>query len=128
MMSWCMEPAFEAESEAYTLFQRGVGFLREQHPAQASMLLTQALRLEPCRSSIREALGRAEFALGRHDSAAALFRDIVSVTPDNDYAQYALGRCCLELQRRTEARAHLRLARALKPASDLYRQALEELG
>jgi tetratricopeptide (TPR) repeat protein len=127
-MSWCTEPAFEAHSEAYTLFQRGVSFLREQHAAQASMLLTQALRLEPCRSSIREALGRAEFALGRHDSAAELFRDIVSDTPDNDYAQYALGRCCWELQRRTEARAHLRLARALRPASDLYRQALEELG
>ena len=38
------------------------------------MVLARALRLEPCRNSIREALGRAEFALGRHDSAAALFR------------------------------------------------------
>ncbi len=128
MTDCCHEPAFEPESEAYTLFQRGLAFLREQHPAQASMLLTRALRLEPCRNSIREALGRAEFALGRHERAAELFGDIVHEHPDNDYAQYALGRCCLELERRTEARAHLRLARALKPHSDLYREALEELG
>ena len=127
MTDRCQEPAFEPESEAYTLFQRGLAFLREQHPAQASMLLTRALHLEPCRNSIREALARAEFALGRHDRAEELFRTIVSDVPDNDYAQYALGRCCLELDRPTEARAHLRLARALKPGSELYRRALDDL-
>jgi Flp pilus assembly protein TadD len=121
------EPAFEPESEAYTLFQRGLAFLRGQHPAQAAMLLARALSLEPRRNSIREALGRAEFALGRHERAAELFRSIVSDVPDNDYAQYALGRCCQELERPLEARAHLRLARALKPGSDLYRQALDDL-
>jgi tetratricopeptide (TPR) repeat protein len=128
MTDCCNAPAFEPDSEAYALFQRGLAFLRERHPAQASMLLTRALRLEPCRNSIREALGRAEFALGRHDRAAELFSDIIGDAPDNDYAQYALGRCCAELKRRTEARAHLRLARALRPGSDLYRRALEELG
>jgi len=121
------EPAFEAESDAYSLFQRGVAFLRERHPAQAAMLLRRALGLEPHKNSIREALGRAEFALGRHEQAAALFRTIVREVPDNDYAQYALGRCCLELERPVEARTHLRLARALRPASDLYREAVEEL-
>ena len=47
--------------------------------------------------------------------------------PDNDYAHYALGRCLLELGRPDEARAHLRLARALRPESDLYREALSAL-
>ena len=122
------EPAFEAESEAYALFQRGVDFLRERHPAQAAMLLAQALSLEPGKSSIREALGRAEFALGRHGTAAARFRDVLEDAPDNDYAHYALGRCSLALGRPDEARAHLRLAHALKPHSDLYREALDALG
>jgi len=122
------EPAFEAESEAYSLFQRGMAFLREQHPAQAAMLLAQALRLEPGKNSIREALGRAEFALGMHTRAAARFRDVLEDAPDNDYAQYALGRCLLELGCPDEARAHLRLARALSPGSDLYREALNALG
>jgi Flp pilus assembly protein TadD len=121
-------PAFEAESEAYSLFQRGMAFLREQHPAQAAMLLAQALRLEPGKNSIREALGRAEFALGMHARAAARFMDVLEDAPDNDYAQYALGRCLLELGRPDEARAHLRLARALSPGSDLYREALNALG
>ena len=121
------EPAFEADSEAYTLFQRGLAFLRERHPAQAAMLLAQALRLEPGRNSIREALGRAEFALGMHRQAADRFRDVVADAPDSDYAHYALGRCLLELGRADEARAHLRLARALRPQSDLYREALAAL-
>ena len=120
-------PAFEAESEAYSLFQRGIAFLREQHPAQAAMLLAQALRLEPGKDSIREALGRAEFALGMHEHAAARFRDVLSHAPDDDYAHYALGRCLLALGRPDEARAHLRLARALRPDSDLYRAALSAL-
>lgn len=120
-------PAFEPESDAYTLFQRGLALLRERHPAQAAMLLRQALRIEPCRNSIREALGRAEFALGRHERAAELFGLIVDDVPDNDYAHYALGRCWHALRRPTEARAHLRLARALDPSSELYREALERL-
>jgi len=121
------EPAFLAESEAYSLFQRGVAFLGEQHPAQAAMLLEQALRLEPGKNSIREALGRAEFALGIYEQAAMRFRDVLGDVPDNDYAQYALARCLLKLGRAPEARAHLRLARALRPDSDLYREALSAL-
>jgi tetratricopeptide (TPR) repeat protein len=114
-------PAFEAESEAYSLFQRGVAFLHARHPAQASMLLSRALRLEPGRNSIREALGRAQFALGRHAEAADQFAAIVADVPDNDYAQYALGRSLLELGQGAEAETHLRLARALRPGFETYR-------
>ena len=122
------EPAFERESEAYTLFQRGLAFLRQQHPAQASLLLTRALRLEPGKNSIREALGRAEYAAGRFAAAADHFTAIVAEAPDNDYAHYALGRSLLRLGRWEEAQAHLRLACALRPASELYREALAPRG
>ncbi len=71
------KPAFEAESEAYTFFQRGTELLAAGHPAQAALLLSKALRREPARNSIREALGRAEFALGRHATAARLFAERV---------------------------------------------------
>ena len=121
------EPAFDAESEAYTLFCRGMGFLETKHPAQAAMLLSRALELEPGRSSIREALGRAEFALGHHASAEELFAAVLTDVPDNDYAHYALARCLLEEGRGEEARAHMRLARALCPSSELYRRALERI-
>jgi len=120
------EPAFEAQSEAYDLYVRGAAFLRERHFAQAALLLARALRLEPGRNSIREALGRAEFALGGHAGAADLFAAIVTDIPDNDYAHYALARCLTALGSGEEARTHLRLARALDPLSHLYARALEE--
>lgn len=114
------EPAFDAESEAYTLYRRGMAFLEDRHPAQASMLLEKALQLEPGRNSIREALGRAEYALGRAGRAAQLFAAVVADVPDNDYAHYALARCLAETGHAGEARAHLRLARALRPDSAIY--------
>ena len=120
-------PAWEDESEAYSLFQRGMRFLEEQHPAQAALLLAGALRLEPDKNSIREGLAQAEFAFGRHRQAAEHFASIVATTPDNDYAHYCLGRCLLRLGQGSEARMHLRLACALKPRSALYRRALDEV-
>jgi tetratricopeptide (TPR) repeat protein len=127
-MEHLREPAFEGHSEAYTLFRRGTDFLSGHHPGQAALLLRRALALEPGRNSIREALGRAEFALGRHREARDLFAAMVAEVPDNDYAQYALGRCLAALGRPDEARAHLRLARALRPASPTYREGLARLG
>jgi len=121
-------PAFELESEAYTLFQRGLAFLRQQHPAQAALLLSRALRLEPGKNSIREALGRAEYAAGRYAAAADHFAAIVADAPDGDYAHYALGRSLLSLGRGGEAQAHLRLACAMRPDSELYREALAQQG
>lgn len=118
-------PDFCAESEAYSLFRRGVDFLEGGHPAQAAMQLSRALELEPGRNSIRETLGRAEFALGRYERAAALFREVVTDVPDCDYAHYALARCLRALGRGGEARGHLRLARALRPACAVYREPLD---
>ncbi len=118
-------PEFCLESEAYTLFRRGVGFLDDGHPAQAAMYLAMALRLEPGRNSIRETLGRAEFAAGRLDRAAELFAAVVADVPDSDYAHYALARCLRRLGRGEEARGHLRLARALHPTNEVYRRPLE---
>jgi tetratricopeptide (TPR) repeat protein len=118
-------PDFCAESQAYDLFRRGVDFLEDGHPAQAAMYLARALRLEPGRNSIRETLGRAEFALGRYGPAADLFRDVIADMPDCDYAHYALARCLKVLGRREEARGHLRLARALHPSCETYRRPLD---
>ncbi len=119
------EPAFEPESEAYSLFRRGQRFLDERHPGPAALLLERALGLEPGRDSIRESLGRACFALGRYERAAELFGAIVAAAPDNDYARYALGRCLVAAGRGEEALAHLRLACALRPGKRLYIDALE---
>ncbi len=124
MTSARRDPAFEEQSEAYTLFTRATAFLEGRHPGQAAQLLERALALEPGRNSIREALGRALFALGETERAAAQFEAIVADVPDNDYAQYALGRCLVKLGRREEGRGRLRLAAALAPGRRLYAEAL----
>jgi Flp pilus assembly protein TadD len=118
------EPAFEDHSETYSLYRRAVWFLEHGHPGQAAQLLETALSHEPGRNSIREALGRAHFALGQFHRAAAHFEAIVTDVPDNDYAQYALGCCLVKLGRGEEGRGRLRLAAALAPDRGAYREAL----
>jgi len=122
------EPAFEDHSEAYALFRRAVWFLGRGHPGQAAQLLEAALALEPGRNSIREALGRALFALGQFGPAATQFEAIVADVPDNDYAQYALGRCLVKLGHGEEGRGRFRLAAALAPERRLYREAPGGIG
>jgi tetratricopeptide (TPR) repeat protein len=112
-------------SEAYDLYQRGHAFLRGDHPGQAALLLERARRLAPGKNSVREALGRAYFHLGRYEHAAGEFAAVLECVPTNDYARYALGRCYLKLGRLAEARAQLRLAVAMSPENRWYRLALE---
>lgn len=121
------EPGFEDRSEAYAAFRRADWLLEHGHPGPAVELLERALLLEPGRNSIREALGRALFAVGQTERAAAQFEAIVRDVPDSDYAQYALGRCLVKLGRDEEGRGRLRLAAALAPQRPLYREALAGL-
>ena len=59
-------PPDPAADDAYALFQRGVSLLESDHWAQAAVSLEKAKRLEPDKTSIREALGRAYFHSGRY--------------------------------------------------------------
>ena len=58
----------------------------------ASIPLERARSLEPDKSSIREALGRAYFRSARFDKAAEEFAAVVERYPVNDYAHFCLGR------------------------------------
>jgi Flp pilus assembly protein TadD len=112
------------DSEAYSLFRRGSGFLKQGHPAQAVMLLEQAMRLAPDKNSVREALARGYFQLGRFDAAADLFKAITDAVPTNDYAHFGLACSLVRLGRMTEARGHFRLAVAMEPERTEYLQHL----
>jgi Flp pilus assembly protein TadD len=104
-------------SDAYDLFQLGKTRLREGMPAQATVPLEKAKRLEPRKGSIREALGIAYFRIRRWEEAEAEFRVLVDLAPADHYAHFALGRA-LERQGRTqEAKGHYKLARCLEPSS-----------
>jgi Flp pilus assembly protein TadD len=102
-------------TETYDLFQRGRTHLRSGRPAQATVSLEKAKRAEPRSRSIREALGIAYFRLGRFEEAEAEFRVLVELSPDDDFAHYALGRALTNQGRHEEAKPHIKLGRALRP-------------
>jgi len=107
-------------SDAYDLFQQGRRLLRSGMAAQATVALEKAKRREPEKASIREALGIAYLRLRRADEAAVEFRKILELSPADDFAHYALGRC-LDLQgQHEEAQGHYKLARSLRPDSEQY--------
>src|SRR3954454_8239213 len=58
-------------SDAYELFQKGSKLLEEGHFNQAAIPLAKARDLEPDKTSIREALGRAYFRSHQFERARA---------------------------------------------------------
>jgi len=107
-------------SETYELFQQGRNHLRKGMAAQATVALEKAKRREPAKASIREALGIAYFRLRRYEEAEAEFRAMLELSPADDYAHYALGRCLEKRGRSTEANGHYKLACSLRPSSSHY--------
>lgn len=115
-------------SEVYYLYQQGRRHLAAGMAAQATVALEKAKRREPRKASIREALGIAYFRIQRFGEAELEFREVLELSPVNDYAHFALGRCLEKQGRRNEARGHYKLAHFLRPGSTEYSQALDALG
>lgn len=107
-------------SEIYEYFQEGQRRLRRGETAQATVPLEKAKRRAPDKASIREALGIAYFRLRRYGEAEAEFRAALEISPVNDYAHYALGRCLEKQGRLAEANGHYKLARSLRPGERRY--------
>jgi len=107
-------------SEVYEYFQQGKRHLRKGMAAQATVPLEKAKRREPNKASIRESLGIAYFRIGRYDEAAEEFRVMLELSPTDDYAHYALGRCLEKQGRTAEANGHYKLARSLRPGDKHY--------
>ena len=111
-------------SAAYDLFQQGRSHLRSGMPAQATVALEKAKRLEPEKASIREALGIAYFRISRWSEAEAEFRKVLELSPADDYAHYALGRALRNQGRHDEAKTPPQ-ARTLAAARGPPSQTLE---
>lgn len=111
----------------YDLVSRAREFLRTGHPHQAAMLLGRAKLMEPEKGSIRETLGRALYLAGRATRARREFAKAVQIDPVNDYAHFGLALCCARTGQRTRAIAHLKLAIAMRPGADEYRDALARI-
>ena len=114
-------------SETYDLFRQGKEHMAAGMNAQATVALEKAKRLEPEKTSIREALGIAYFRIRRFSEAESEFRAIIELQPVDHYAHFALGRCLEKQGKSDEAVGHLRLATFFRPQSRDYRRAIEAL-
>jgi Flp pilus assembly protein TadD len=107
--------------DVYDLFSRGTALLEAGDHNQAIVPLKRAARLEPEKTSVREALGRAYFGARHYREAAGEFQAVVDRAPTNDYALFCLGRCLQLMGRHAEARRPLALASNLRPDRRDYR-------
>ncbi len=107
---------------AYELYRQGMHFLEAGHHNDAVVPLERARSLEPDKSSIREALGRAYFHSGRYKKAKDEFRRVVETHPLNHYAQFCLGRSLEKLGEKKSALHHISIANQIKPDSYDYKR------
>jgi tetratricopeptide (TPR) repeat protein len=117
----------ERGERIYGLYRRGSELLERGDYAAATIPLEQARTLEPDKTSIREALGRAYFHARRYVEAREEFAAVVERSPVNDYAHFCLGRAFQLTGHRTEARRHLKLAAGLRPDRKDYREYLQRV-
>jgi Flp pilus assembly protein TadD len=107
---------------AYDLYTRGMRLLADGDHHAAAVPLQRVRDLEPDKTSVREALGRALFGSHRFREAEAEFREVVEKAPTNHYALFCLGRSLQQQGRHAEARQPLALASSLRPDRADYRE------
>ncbi|MDX6677089.1 MAG: protein-glutamine gamma-glutamyltransferase [Solirubrobacteraceae bacterium] len=110
-----------ASQDVYELFRNGMALLEKGDFHAAAVPLARVRDVEPDKTSIREALGRALFGAQRYAEAAAEFEAVVERAPTNDYALFCLGRSLQQLGRHEDARKPLALACCLRPERRDYR-------
>ena len=106
----------------YDLYTRGMRLLEDGDHHAAAVPLGRVAELEPDKTSVREAHGRALFGSQRFREAEEEFAAVVARAPTNHFALFCLGRA-LQLQgRHAEARNPLALASSLRPDRADYRE------
>ena len=126
-MSEIFESPEQRGEQVYDLFMRGSALLDAGDFAAAAIPLERARRLEPDKTSIREALGRAYFRSARFGQAAEEFEAVVERSPVNHYALYCLGRALEKTGRRREASRNGALAAGMRPDRADYRALRDRL-
>jgi len=111
--------------DAYVAFQEGTRLLADDNAHAAVIALERVRDLEPGKGSVREALARAYYRIGRFDAAEEEFVAALELEPVNDYAHFGIGLCRLRAGDRTGARGHLRQAAVMRPENADYRAALD---
>jgi Tfp pilus assembly protein PilF len=93
----------------------------------AGLLLAPSIRRETIDLDTYELFQRGSELLAAGHAHQAEFAEALEIDPSNDYAHFGLGLCLARSGERTLAVGHLRLAVAMRPEVDTYRQALERV-
>jgi len=115
------------QGDEYEWFQRAQALLEQGNSDAACLLLARLRDVEPNSASILEALARALFDSRRYEESAEMFRDLLRISPDNDYAHFGLGLSLWRLQEFPEARDELGMACVMRPERHEYAQALTQV-
>jgi len=115
------------QPDVYAMLVRGRDLLGRGYHHQAATVLERASLLEPEKTSIREDLARALYMSGQKQRAGEEFARVVELDPCNDYAHFGLGLCQAAVGLRKRALGHLKIAVAMRPDSEDYRDALARL-
>ncbi len=111
---------------AYELFLEGKKYVLENEYLKAIMLFEEAVKIEPKKGSIREALALSYYNCGLYDSAKINFKKALEIDLSNDFAHYGLGLCLIKEGKFSKAFGHLKIALAMKPKSILYSNTIKK--
>ena len=114
----------DADKNTCRFFIKGKMHACDNDHIKAVMLFEKAIKLEPKKGSIREALATAYFNCGLFDAAEKHFREALQIDAASDFAHYGLGLCLAKEGRVIKAMGHLKLASAMTPSNKNYSDAI----
>lgn len=112
--------------DVYEEYISGFQYLKKGMLNEAIFHLRRAKTAEPFKTSIREALARAYFMSGRFDKSEKEFSFIIHLKPDCDYAYFGAGLSLIKLGEKEKGLEKLKIACALNPSNQIYRNYLKK--
>ncbi len=112
--------------DPYDWYQRATELLNSGN-SNAAAILFERVRQEDQSPAVLEGLGRALFDAKRYEQASKVLEELVSHSPDNDYAHFALGLTFWRMQKFIPARDHLAMAFVMRPDRSEYGSSLSQV-
>ena len=110
----------------YDWYKRATELLNSGN-SNAAAILFERIRKDDQSPAVLEGLGRALFDAKRFDEAAVVLEELVTLSPDNDYAHFALGLALWRMQKFIPARDHLAMAFVMRPSRSEYGTSLTQV-
>jgi adenylate cyclase len=94
---------------------RGLVYVYTGEPTEGIAYIDRAIRLDPAQQQYRHFLGTAYFVAGNYETAAAVFKERIAMTPKTDLSRALLASTLGHLDRLEEARQIWRELKEINP-------------